>query len=74
MQAAVLAHGIAENQPFVDGNKRTALAALEAFLSYNGYRFTVTNQELAGWILELSAGLTPEELAVRIRSCLLPVT
>ena len=24
LQAAVLAHGIAETQPFVDGNKRTA--------------------------------------------------
>jgi hypothetical protein len=25
MQAAVLAHGIAEGQPFLDGNKRVAL-------------------------------------------------
>jgi prophage maintenance system killer protein len=28
LQASVLAHGIAEGQYFVDGNKRTALAAL----------------------------------------------
>jgi prophage maintenance system killer protein len=26
LQAAVLAHGIAETQPFIDGNKRTALS------------------------------------------------
>jgi prophage maintenance system killer protein len=31
MQAAVLAHGIAEGQLFIDGNKRTALAALRLF-------------------------------------------
>jgi prophage maintenance system killer protein len=29
----VLAHGIAETQPFVDGNKRTALVAMLTFLS-----------------------------------------
>ncbi len=28
LQAAVLAHGIAEAQPFLDGNKRRALVAL----------------------------------------------
>lgn len=28
VQAAVLAHGIAEGQPFVDGNKRLALIAM----------------------------------------------
>ena len=37
LQAAVLAHGIAETQPFVDGNKRTALVAMLTFLELNGY-------------------------------------
>lgn len=36
LQAAVLAHGIAEGQVFLDGNKRTALAALTMFLALNG--------------------------------------
>lgn len=37
VQAAVLAHGIAEPQSFVDGNKREALIALVTFLELNGY-------------------------------------
>lgn len=37
-QATVLAIGISQNQPFVDGNKRTALAVADAFLRLNGYR------------------------------------
>ncbi|MGH9099041.1 MAG: Fic family protein, partial [Acidimicrobiales bacterium] len=36
LQAVVLAHGIAETQPFVDGNKRGALIALITFLELNG--------------------------------------
>jgi death-on-curing family protein len=32
LQAAVLAHGIAEGQLFIDGNKRTALVAMLTFL------------------------------------------
>ena len=31
LQASVPAHGIAETQPFVDGNKRTALVAMLTF-------------------------------------------
>jgi hypothetical protein len=36
MQAAVLAHGIAEGQSFLDGNKRVALIAMLTFLEVNG--------------------------------------
>lgn len=35
--AAAYAFHIAENQPFVDGNKRTALDAALVFLHLNGY-------------------------------------
>lgn len=34
--AAAYAYHIAENQPFVDGNKRTGLAAALVFLALNG--------------------------------------
>jgi death-on-curing protein len=36
--AAAYAFHIAENQPFVDGNKRTGLGAALLFLRLNGYR------------------------------------
>lgn len=74
LQAAVLAHGIAEGQSFVDGNKRLALVAMLTFLDVNGYRVPVSDRELADWIIGLSAGATPEELADRLRAAMVPVT
>jgi len=68
LQAAALAHGIAESQTFIDGNKRLALVAMLTFLEVNGYAVNATDPELADWIIGLSAGTTPEELADLIRS------
>jgi len=67
LQAAVLAHGIAETQPFIDGNKRTALVAMLTFLEINGYRPRATDRELAEWIISLSRGTSPEQLAETLR-------
>ena len=39
-QAAVLGVGISQAQAFLDGNKRTAYAAMDAFLRLNGLAFT----------------------------------
>lgn len=68
LQAAALAHGIAESQAFIDGNKRLALVSMLTFLEVNGYAVNATDPELANWIIGLSAGTTPEELADLIRS------
>jgi prophage maintenance system killer protein len=38
-QAALLAAGISQNQPFVDDNKRTAFAACDLFPRMNGHGF-----------------------------------
>jgi len=37
---------IAQNQPFLDGNKRTAAASMLAFLYLNGYSLTQTDDEI----------------------------
>lgn len=68
LQAAALAHGIAESQAFIDGNKRLALVSMLTFLEVNGYEVDATDPEFADWIISLSAGTTPEELADLIRS------
>ena len=68
LQAAVLAHGIAEGQHFIDGNKRTALVAMPTYLEINGLRVKASDRELADWILGLSAGATPVDLAKILRS------
>ena len=70
LQAAVLAHGIAEGQHFLEGNKRTALVALRTFLSINGYSVDVSQEERANWIISLSHGLTVDELPQRLRKAL----
>lgn len=74
LQGAVLAHGIAETQSFVDGNKREALIALIAFLELNGYVLVADDPELASWIISFSAGATPEEVGGQLRARLKPVT
>ncbi|MHB8576951.1 MAG: type II toxin-antitoxin system death-on-curing family toxin [Dehalococcoidia bacterium] len=71
-QAAVLAHGIAETQPFIEGNKRTALASMLTFLALNGFEVAASGEECAAWMLSLSAGATAEDLAERIRAALVP--
>jgi death-on-curing protein len=68
LQATVLAHGIAETQLFVDGNKWAALVAMLTFLEINGYRVNATDRELADWIIGFSRGGTPQEIAEAIRS------
>ena len=70
LQAAVLAHGVAENQAFIDGNKRTAELTALTFLDVNGYEMSDSDRDeaaLAAWIIELSEGLTLEDLANRLR-------
>ena len=42
-KAAVLMHSIISFHPFVDGNKRTALLAIDFYLCWNGYDFIIPN-------------------------------
>ena len=72
LQAAALAHGIAEGQPFVEGNKRVALAAMRTFLAVNGYTVTATQAERADVILDLARGRDVVWLADQIRAGLAP--
>jgi death-on-curing protein len=72
LQAAALAHGIAESQTFIDGNKRLALVAMLTFIEVNGLRVEASDPELAAWILGLSAGTTIEQLAELVRARLRP--
>ena len=46
-QAVLLAVGISQNQPFVDGNKRAGYAVADTFLWANGYEYTGHPIELA---------------------------
>jgi death on curing protein len=63
--AALYAHGIARNHPFVDGNKRTAFLTCAVFLERNGLRLTAGQGEAAAFVIALAAGkLEPEAFAL----------
>lgn len=53
-KAAALMHSLIRNHPFVDGNKRTGIAAVALFLRQNGRRLTVTNSELEAFTLHVT--------------------
>jgi len=55
MAAAYLYH-IVRNHPFVDGNKRTAVAAALVFLLMNGIEIRVTDDELVNTVLAVADG------------------
>ena len=44
-EAAALWESLGQNHPFIDGNKRTAFAAMYTFLAINGLRLTAEAQE-----------------------------
>jgi death-on-curing protein len=64
--AAVYAFGVARNHPFVDGNKRAALAAAVVFLEVNGHRLTLEREKWRVIMEGLASGaVTRHELAER---------
>ena len=60
-KAAALAFSIVMNHPFLDGNKRTAHAAMELFLHLNGNDLIAPIAEQETVLLELAAGRIPRE-------------
>jgi death on curing protein len=56
-KAAAYAYFLAEGQPFVDGNKRTAALTMLMFLDLNGYDLIEGDEELAIVLEDLGKGL-----------------
>lgn len=67
-KAAQLCYGIANNHPFTDGNKRTALHSMYVYLIINGFDITASQQEVENLIINIAAGnMTNTELAEWLR-------
>jgi death on curing protein len=67
--AAVYAIAIARNHPFLDGNKRTAYVALEAFLALNGCAFPVSDADAVVVTLAMAAGeMDDDEFTAWVRA------
>ena len=61
--------GISRNHPFVDGNKRVALAVLESFLEMNGYTLAADDAACVTTFWSLAAGkLTDGEFSDWVRT------
>jgi len=66
--AAALAHGLARNHPFVDGNKRTAHVAYRTFLALNGVELDATDEEKYVTMIALAEGkLSERDFAAWLR-------
>lgn len=60
-KAAALVHSLVLNHPFVDGNKRTALASMIRFLRTNRKRLKATFKEL----IQLSLNIENKEMDIK---------
>lgn len=63
--AAAYLYGIAKNHPFVDGNKRTAFAAADLFLYFNGLSVEASNEDIIQFVTLVAAGEIDEQGIVR---------
>lgn len=52
LEAAALLQSLAQNHPFVDGNKRVAFATTAIFLRMNGYRLKVDTDNGESFIID----------------------
>lgn len=67
--AAALGHGLARNQPFIDGNKRNAFVVVELFLQLNGPELTAGDVGCVIAMLGLADGTLGEaEFAAWLRT------
>lgn len=61
--AAAYGFHICKNHPFIDGNKRVALVAMDTFLQKNGYEISASEKDVYEVIMKLSSGnLTKTDL------------
>lgn len=67
-KVAQLCYGLANNHPFTDGNKRTALHSMYVYLIINGFDIMATQQDVENMIIDVAAGnMTNVELAQWLR-------
>ena len=63
--AASYAYHICQNHPFIDGNKRVALACSLVFLDINGYEFDCNDEILYDEIMGVAKSETKKEELIK---------
>ena len=59
--AALYGIDLAQNHPFLDGNKRTAFQAMYVFLGLNGLRIVASEPDVVRIMLEVASGTLNED-------------
>jgi death-on-curing protein len=73
--AAIYAHGLTQNHPFADGNKRVALTVAGVFLELNGFRLDAPEQEAASAMNGLSdRSVSRDEFADWLKASCSPIS
>jgi death-on-curing protein len=73
-QAAAYLYHLAKNHPFIDGNKRTAFAAMDTFLRLNGYALALTDEQAYELVLQVAqSGIDKAGLANALKSSIAAV-
>lgn len=69
-EAAALWESLAQNHPFIDGNKRTAFAVTYTFLAINGTRITADAEDIYDFIVSLyeTGTFSMDQLAIWLRA------
>lgn len=73
--AAAYGYHLCNNHPFVDGNKRIALIAMDVFLQRNGFEIVATEKEAYQIMILLSSGrLSKNNLVTWLENNTSPLT
>jgi death-on-curing protein len=73
-QAAAYLFHIAQNHPFVDGNKRVAFAAMDVFLRLNGYVLKLPDDRAYQLVMDAASGdLQKNDIGKLLRSNCEPI-
>ncbi|MCL1958251.1 MAG: type II toxin-antitoxin system death-on-curing family toxin [Spirochaetes bacterium] len=63
--AAAYAFHICQNHPFIDGNKRVALASSLVFLDINGYELFCKDETLYNKVMDIAKGEMKKEVLIK---------
>ena len=73
--AAAYGYHLCNNHPFIDGNKRIALVAMDIFLQINGFEIVASEKETYKTMIRLSSGeLSKNDLTNRLQNNTAPLT
>ncbi|MDF5739864.1 MULTISPECIES: type II toxin-antitoxin system death-on-curing family toxin [unclassified Nostoc] len=63
-QAAAYLYHLAMNHPFIDGNKRTAFAVMDTFITLNGYSLNLSQEQAYNLVIQVvTKEISKEELS-----------